>query len=296
MDNRNISISIIIPLFNEENSIVSTINDVKTELEKHHVSYEILAINDGSNDNSKKILEDISNIKIISHPYNKGYGASLKTGIKNAKYNWVLFFDADGQHRAVDIIKFIKHTDKYSLVAGDRSQSKYTRPLIRKPGLWILQKIANYLVDYKIPDLNCGFRLIKKDAIKQYLHLMPSGFSFSTTSTLAFLKDKRNVKFLPIEINQRDNSRSMVRPKDALSTFILILKIIMLFSPLRIFFPLSLILAIIGTSFLLYDLTAWTVSNTAIFILLTSLLIFIFGLLADQVAALRREINTYEKS
>ena len=241
---------------------------------------------------SKKILKNINVVRLINHPYNKGYGAALKTGIKNAKFSWVMFYDADGQHKPEYIKKFIKYSNKYDLIAGDRSQSKYVRPTLRKPGLWLLKKIANYLVDFKIPDLNCGLRLVNKNIIKKYLHLMPDGFSLSTTSTLAFLKDGKNVKFLPIEIDKRDeNTKSTVKAHHALTTLMLLFRLIMIFSPLRIFFPISLFLSIIGFGFLIHDLSLLNISESTIFILLTSILIFFFGLIADQISALRREIN-----
>lgn len=285
-------ISIIIPVYNEENNILDVIIRLKSYLNNIQIEYEIIAVNDGSKDKSKVILEKINDIKTINHPYNKGYGAALKTGIENAKYNWVLFFDADGQHNPKYIGEMIKESDEYELITGDRSQSKYIRPLLRMPGLWLLKKIANYLVEYKIPDLNCGLRLIKKEVIKKYLHFMPNGFSMSTTSTLAFLKDKKSVKFIPIEVNRRnEQSKSMVKPKHAFTTLMLILRLIMLFSPLRIFLPTSIIILLIGLGFFIYDLTLINISETTIFILITAMLIFFFGLIADQISAIRREIN-----
>jgi hypothetical protein len=135
-------------------------------------------------------------------------------------------------------------------------------------------------------------RLVKKNILTNYLHFMPNGFSMSTTTTLAFLKDKKNVKFVPIEVSKRNkNSQSTVRPSDAITTLMLIFRLVMLFSPLRIFFPISLMLFIAGLGLLIQDLVILNISDGTIFILLTSILIFFFGLIADQVAALRREIN-----
>lgn len=290
--NEPISISIVIPVFNEGINASQTIIDLKKEMNSLNIEYEIIAVNDGSTDNTKNALREIENIKLISHPYNKGYGAALKTGVANSKYNWVMFFDSDGQHKPIYIKDFLKYTEEYDLIAGNRSGGKYVRPTLRKPGLWLLRTIANYLVEHKIPDLNCGMRLIKKDVLGEYLHLMPNTFSMSTTSTLAFLKDKRNVKFIPIEVEKRnDNSKSTVRPKDAITTMMLIFRLIMIFSPLRIFFPVSLALFLIGLAFLTYDIIIFNISEATILILITSILIFFFGLIADQIAALRREIN-----
>lgn len=290
------NLTIIIPAYNEEKSIAPVLKELKEELAaltaSQSVDYEIIAVNDGSSDSTKNILESLNEIIVINHPDNKGYGAALKSGIKKAKHDWVLFFDADGQHNPVYIKNFLAETENYELITGDRSAGRYRRPLLRKPGLWLLTKIANYLVDCKIPDINCGFRLVRKEFILNYLHLMPDGFSFSTTSTLAFLKDKRNVKFLPVEISKRNNgSKSTVKPRHAFTVFMLIFRLVMTFSPLRIFLPASLILFLAGFSLLIYDLAHVNITETTIFILITSLLIFFFGLLADQMAALRREIN-----
>ena len=287
-----IQISIIIPAYNEAVSIEKTISTLKSELSKLDFEYEIIIVNDASTDQTPEILKNISDIRIVNHPLNKGYGASLKTGVAQAKYNWIMFFDADGQHKPEYIKEFIKYTDEFELIAGDRSKGKYIRPTLRKPGLWLLRKIANYLVDYKIPDLNCGLRLIKKDVLQKYLHLMPNGFSISTTSTMAFLKDKRNVKFIPVEIDKRDkNSISAVKPRDAAATLMLIFRLIMIFSPLRIFFPVSLFLFIVGLVSFIYDLTLLNISDTTVLVFLTSMLVFFFGLVSDQIAAIRREIN-----
>lgn len=292
LNSQKINLSVIIPVFNEEAVISSVIDNLISEIKKININYEVIVVNDGSTDNSKKILLDTSEIKLINHPYNKGYGASLKTGIKNAKYDWVLFFDADGQHNPEYIKDFLEYTDEYDLIAGDRSNGKYVRPAIRKPGLWLLKIIANYLVDYKIPDLNCGFRLIKKSEIKKYMHLMPDGFSFSTTSTMAFLKDKKNVKFVPIEIERRNAAtRSTVKPHHALTTFMLLFRLIMIFSPLRIFLPTAFLFFLIGIGFLNYDIFFQNISETTVFFLISSLIFFFFGLIADQIACIRREIN-----
>lgn len=287
-----IALSVLIPAYNEERSITKVISGIKNVLNSIRADYEIIVVNDGSTDKTKEILKTVKNITCLNHPYNKGYGAALKTGIAKTHYDWLLFFDSDGQHNPNYIKNFVNYINDYELIVGDRSQSKYIRPIMRRPGLWILHKIANYLVGYKIPDLNCGMRLVKKSVIKKYLHILPNGFSLSTTTTLAFLKDKKNVKFVPAEINRRDkNSKSMVKPSDAFTTLALILRIIMLFSPLRIFAPISLLLFIIGFGFFVYDIYHANISETTIFIFLSSLLIFFFGLIADQISAIRREIN-----
>lgn len=290
---QKINLSIIIPAYNEEKIVTQTIANLKKELAKLNLNYEIIVINDGSTDKTKEVLEKIKEIKIINHPHNKGNGAALKTGIKNAIYNYLLFFDADGQHKPEYIKEFLKYSDEYDMVAGARQG--YKGPLIRQPGKKILHWLANYLSKQKIPDLNCGFRIVKKEHISKFVHLLCDGFSFYTTATLLFLSEGLTIKYIPITINKR-LGKSTVKPKDALDSFILILRTILLSSPLRVFLPITGLLIILGTiSFVLDIIQSYhaflNISDATIFLFISSLLIFFFGLLADQLAAIRKELK-----
>lgn len=286
-------LSIIIPAYNESASIGQVISGLKQEMAALNLPrWEIVVVDDGSTDETSKMLSEFADVKVVRHPYNKGYGRSLKDGIESAAYEWLIFLDGDGQHPVRYIKDFIVYAGEYDLIAGDRSGGKYVRPTIRKPGLWLLKVVANYLVDYKIPDLNCGFRLMNKDVLSNYVSFMPNGYSFSTTSTLAFLKDKRSVRFVPVEVEKRQkNSSSAVRPKDMFTTLMLIFRLIMIFSPLRIFFPISLALGAVGVIFLIFDLINFNVSKSTLLVVITAMLVFFFGLIADQIASLRREIH-----
>lgn len=284
--------SVIIPIYNEAEVIEKIIKELQLKLKENFSGqYEIIAVNDGSTDRSKEILEAIPGIKIISHPYNKGYGASLKTGAKNAKFDWLLFFDADGQHKPEYIKEFIQYGDQYDMIIGARQG--YKGPFWRQPGKKIIHLIANYLAGTKIPDLNCGFRLLRKDLFLKYEHIFPSGFSLSTTSTLAFLREGLNIKYIPIAINKRVG-KSTVKISDGLRAIMLVVRLIMLFSPLKIFVPLAFIGFFISFTWMIHDFIVYNfslISKSAGFIFVASLLIFLFGLLADQIAAIRREIK-----
>jgi len=285
------AISVIIPVYNEDEIIAKVISGLKKELNSLNFEYEIIAVNDGSSDKSGEILETIKEIKLISHPYNKGYGASLKTGARYAKFDWLLFFDADGQHKPEYIKEFIKYTDKYDMIIGERQG--YQGPILRQPGKKLLCLIANYLAERKIPDLNCGFRLLKKKFFLQYEHIFPNGFSLSATSTLAFIKEGLNIKYMPIIINKRVG-KSSVKTSDGFKTLMLIIRLIMLFSPLKIFLPISIMGFVISAIWIIYDLinnNFLFISKSSGFIFVASLLVFLFGLLADQVAAIRRELK-----
>ncbi len=290
-NNKPVKISIIIPVYNEEQSVETVINDLKQHVDKIDVEYEITAVNDGSTDKSRLILEKISDIKLINHPCNRGYGASLKTGAKHAQYDWLLFYDADGQHKPEHIKEFLKHTDDYDMITGARQG--YKGPVLRQPGKKLLHVVANYLAETKIPDLNCGFRLIKKEHFARYSHLFPNNFSLSSTSTLAFIKEGLIIKYVPITINKR-NGESSVKISDGFKTLLLLARLIMLFSPLKIFIPISvagLTISLVWMSYELINTNFEGISKSGGFLFIASLLIFLFGLLADQIAAIRRELK-----
>lgn len=284
-------LSVIIPVYNEEETVGQVIAGLKEELNKIGLEYEIIAVNDGSTDKSKEILEKISGLRLINHPYNKGNGASVKTGAKNAKFDWLLTFDADGQHKPEYIKEFIKYSDQYDMITGWRQG--YKGPFIRQPGKKMLHLIANYLVERKIPDLNCGFRLLKRDLFLKYEHLLPDGF-YCTTSILTFLKEGLNVKYVPIYINKRIRGKSSVKISDGFRTIMLVVRLIMLFSPLKIFMPIAMAGFIVSLAMMAYIMIQThfdMISKSGGFLFVASLLIFLFGLLADQVAAIRRHLQ-----
>jgi len=285
-------ISVIIPVYNEEKVIGQVVADLKKEISGLGIDYEIIVVNDGCLDGCRIILSNILGVTLINHPYNKGYGASLKTGAQNAKYEWLLFFDGDGQHKVEHIKDLIGYVDEYDMVAGAREG--YKGPWIRQPGKRLLHLVANYLVEQKIPDVNCGFRLVKKDCFLRYEHILPNGFSLSTTTTLAFIKDGLNVKYVPITIDKRSGRKSSVKISDGFRTLLLITRLIMLFSPLKIFLPVAVIGFIVSLGWIGHDLIYThfsSISKFSGFLFVSSLLVFLFGLLADQVAAIRRRLG-----
>ena len=283
-------VSFIVPTHNEGSSIQGVIDGLQSlikTLPQHE--FEIVVINDGSTDQTGQILEKNQGVKVITHPYAKGYGASLKAGIKNASHDWVFFIDGDGQAKPEEIPKLLEFAGEYDMVVGARQNKN--APLIRAPGRALLHFLANYLSERKIPDLNCGFRVIRKDKIDQFRHLLPDSFSFTTTITLAFQKAGLDIKYIPITINKRSGGKSSVKPSHAIKMFFLILRTITMFSPLRIFMPVFLVLLFVTAISLGYDIYHINISNTTTVLFLAALIIFFFGLLADQMSAIRREIR-----
>ena len=289
-NSQNFKFSIIVPVFNEEKAVKNVLEELKAYLNEKKYQTEIIVINDGSTDQTKEILKDIKDIKLINHPYNKGYGAAIKTGVKKAKYNWILWYDSDGQHQPKYIEKLIKYKKGYDMIIGARQG--YQGPIMRQPGKKILHNLAQYLIQHKIPDLNSGFRLIRKSKFEKFSHLFPNGFSVSTTITLAFFKQGFNIKYIPITIKKRMGGKSCVKANDGFKTIMLIIRIIVLFSPLRIFLPMSGFLFGLALLSLVLDIMktrSINIGDVTILFFISSIFFFFFGLLADQISNIRRE-------
>lgn len=280
------SVSIIIPAYQEAGNIAAVVAQVKAVLPKLPYESEVIVVCDGSTDGTGDVAE-AAGANVIRHAYNKGYGAALKTGIRAATARTVIFIDADGQHDANDILRLVRERQTYDMVVGARKGTAGS-PLWRKPGKVFLGWLANRLTGRKIPDLNSGYRALDREMALRFLPLMPNGFSFSTTSTIAAFKGGYTVDYIPIEVAKR-TGKSMVTAADGLNTIMLIIRIVTLFSPLRIFLPISLVTFLIGLGFNMYSyFTVGESSLRGLIALLAAVQFFLFGLLVDQVVAVRR--------
>ena len=249
---------------------------------------EILVIDDGSTDDTGAQAA-AAGARVIRHPYNKGNGAAVKTGIRHASGAQVLIIDADGQHAPADAIRLVSHLGPYDLVVGARSpQSQATTA--RRLGNSLLNGIASYLTEQRIPDLTSGFRAARRDCLLEFLHLLPNGFSTPTTTTLAFMKAGYSVRFEPVEAAQRRGESKIRLGADGVSFFLILLKVITIFSPLRIFLPISLSAFVVGAAY-----AAWTIAtqshitNSSVLLILASILILLIGLVSEQISSLRSE-------
>ena len=281
-------VTIAIPAYNEGATIDRILRKIRKVLADNSIAAEILVVDDGSKDKTARKAES-AGAKVISHPYNKGYGASLKTGALNASSDWVLYLDADGQHDPKHIPELLKHADKYDMVVAAR-KGIHTTSFFRTPGKRFLGWFASFLAEKKIPDVNSGFRLIKKTVIKKFISILPNTFSFTTTITIAALKQGYNVKYVPVAGVSRKGGKSTLSPiKDGIRFSVLILRTTMLFSPLRVFLPVSIPLMAVGFLYASYGAILFRdIPETSIILLLSGLMIFFFGLLADQISMLRR--------
>ncbi|OUU21833.1 MAG: hypothetical protein CBB97_15890 [Candidatus Endolissoclinum sp. TMED37] len=283
-------LSIIVPVFNEEIGIENTVESLKKILKKAPFNIEIIFVNDGSTDKTADKLsigiKGVQKIRCINHDNNHGYGASLKTGISNSKYMHIAITDADDtypNHRLPELYdKFIK--ENLDMLVGARIGNKAKIPLIRRPAKWVLNKLANYLSEYRIPDLNSGLRIMKKEVIIKYFNILPSGFSFTTTITLAMLTNNYKVKYEPIDYFHRSGA-SKIRPiYDTLNFLQLIIRTVLLFRPLKVFLPLSLIMFFTALILIIYRFfvgEAFGVTATVIFV--GAVQVLAIGMLADLI-------------
>ncbi len=279
-------LSIIIPVYNEENSINSTFSVINDTLSKSDINYEIIAIDDGSIDSSLKLLKDKKYIKIAKHESNKGYGASIKTGLRLAKFNSICITDADGTYpneKIVELFDIYIKNDLNMLVAS-RTGNNVSYPFIKKIPKFFIIKLANYITNHKIPDINSGLRIFDRKLALKYFHLYPNGFSFTTTITLSLLCAEYKVAFHPINYFERVG-KSKIRPiKDTLGFFKLLLRMSMYFKPFKFFTPVILVFAIISIIVLTRDIFYLNdLTQSGIFFPVFTFLFFSIGLIADMI-------------
>ncbi len=272
-------VSIVIPAFNEENAIASTIEDIRK-----YVNAEIIVVNDGSTDRTLEKLKDVRGIKVVSHPYNKGYGASLKTGIRAAKNEWILIIDADRTYSPAEIPRLMEFVPEYDMVVGARTGKSVKVPLLRKPAKLILTFVAQVVAGRKIPDLNSGLRIFRREIVEKHYSVFPSGFSFTTTITLVCLTNEYTVKYIPIDYHKREG-RSTIHPvRDFLGFMQLIFRTIMHYEPLKIFLPASMLVFLFTAINMARDIIIQgRFGILSVILFMTGLQILFFGLLADVI-------------
>jgi len=276
------AVSVVIPAFDEAGSIATVVSALQATARWR----EIIVVDDGSSDGTAE-RAGAAGARVIRHPYNKGNGAAVKTGIRNATGEFVLIADADGQHAAEDAGRLIARLGEYDLVVGARSPSTQAT-LGRRAGNALLNSLAGYLAGRPIPDLTSGFRAARREHLVEFIHLLPNGFSTPTTTTLAFIRAGYNVAFEPIAARTR-TGRSKIRfARDGAQFLLILLKIVTIFSPLRIFVPVSLLSAMVGVLYGAWNVaTAGRIPNGAVLLILFAVVVFLVGLVSEQVAALR---------
>jgi glycosyltransferase involved in cell wall biosynthesis len=276
--------SIVIPAFNEGRSIGPLVAALRVAAPWR----EILVVDDGSRDDTgAQALA--SGARVLRHPYNKGNGAAVKTGIRESGGANILIIDADGQHRPSDAVRLVSHLDVYDLVVGART-ARTQAGVARRLGNAALNAIASYLTEQPIPDLTSGFRAARRACLVEFLHLLPNGFSTPTTTTLAFIKAGYSVRFEPIEAAQREGASKIRLGPDGVSFLLILLKVITIFSPMRIFAPVSAAAFLVGAAYAAWTITTQShVTNSSVLLILLSVVIFLVGLISEQISSLRFE-------
>ena len=279
-----VAVTVIVPVYNEEKAIEKVIANIKAALTELDIKYEIIVVDDGSTDQSSEIIRNIDGITYMQHPTNTGYGSALKTGLRYAQGEFVVITDGDGTYPNQAIPSLIRASAEHDMVVGARSINDHNIPLVRKPAKWLLGKLANYLSETVIPDLNSGLRVFRRDVALRFYKIFPSGFSFTTTITLAMHCNGYRVKYVPIEYNKR-SGKSKIRPiHDTINFIQLILRTVMYFNPLKIFLPIATFVFI---AFLLSSLVDIVVrenlTDKTVIFFLAFVQILVLGLLADLI-------------
>ena len=277
-------ISAVLPAYNEASSIAEAVDGLRACLGQLAGPYEIIVVDDGSSDETSQAAER-AGARVHRHSLNRGYGAAVKTGVRLAQYPWVLLMDADGSYPPESVRDLAAQRDVADMIVGARTKPGAKVPTARRPAKWILRRVAEFLSGRKIPDLNSGMRLFRKDLFEESRRLLPDGFSLTTTMTLLFFSESRHVEYVPIDYYVREGSSKFRPIRDTWNLILLLIRTVLLFNPLKIFVPLSLFLflAAAGVAIYCYALDIRFLDTTFVVLLLSSLQLLALGFLADLV-------------
>ena len=288
----NLSLSVIVPCYNESENIDSTVPKITKYCEKN--KYQLIFVNDGSKDNTKDLLKQYSNpfLKVYHHKVNKGYGAAIKTGITNCKTDYLITIDSDGQHRLEDIdrlVKKLQDTDA-DMIVGSRSNQK-SASIYRGFGKYIIRTIARFFIPHNIQDINSGMKLYKAELAKKYLKLCPDTMAYSDIILLMFISNRNLVLEENITINERTKGVSTISTKTAIGTVFEIINIIVLFNPMKLFLPSAAFFFIFG---LIWGIRSFIYSHQlstgSEFLVITSIILFFMGINTEQLSRIRRNL------
>ncbi len=275
-------VSIVIPAFNEAGAIAGVVRDLRAEAEWH----EILVIDDASTDDTAALAEGAGAL-VVRQPYNKGNGAAVKAGIRAATGEYLLIVDGDGQHKPSDAVRLASRLGTYDLVVGARSAATQAGP-VRRLGNALLNWLASYLAERKIPDLTSGFRGARVNRLREFLFLLPNGFSTPTTTTMTFVKAGYSVHFEPIDQRQRTGHSKIRLSSDGVKFLVILLRIITIYSPMRIFLPVAGASFAIGAAYAAWTIaTQMHITNSSVLLIMFGVVVFLVGLVSEQLASQR---------
>jgi glycosyltransferase involved in cell wall biosynthesis len=289
-------VSVIVPAFDEEEPVASQVRAIRRALDDRGVIHEILVVDDGSTDRTGEAAL-AAGARVLRHQDNRGYGAAIKAGIRAAQNEVCVIIDADNTYPSDEIPALLADLETADMVVGARTRGNVHIPWVRRPGKWVLARLAERIAGQPIPDLNSGLRAFRRECVTQYFPILPNGFSFTTTVTLAYLADDYRVVYHPVEYYRRTGT-SKIQPRQFLDFIILVLRMAMLFQPLKIFVPLALGASLIGMAKVGFDVVGlfartsargWsllfepTLSTSAVLLLLLGLQLLLVGMVADGV-------------
>jgi len=279
------TLSIIIPAYNEEKTIGGLVEETLTL----HPQAEVLVINDGSVDRTADMAAG-AGARVHNHPYNIGNGASIKTGIRMARGDVLVFMDGDGQHDPRELDEMLSYIPDYDMVVGARKigeQSSFLRGI----GNLIYNRVASYVAKFQVKDLTSGYRVVKADIARRFIYLMPNTYSYPTTLTLGMLRTGRSVRYVSIKVRKRQEGTSRIRLfRDGVRFFMIIIRICTLYSPMRVFLPVSFLMFVLGLMRYAYTFFhEGRFTNMSAILLVTSILIFMMSLISEQICQMRAE-------
>lgn len=278
-------VSVLIPSFGHRRFLPERMRSITMQTRPPD---ELIVIDDGSTDGSAELALN-AGVSVIRHPYNIGNGAAIKSGIRAARGQTLIFMDGDGQHRPEDIPKLLRESGRYHMVVGERAKGSKLR-FHRNAANILYNSLASYVTHFKVRDLTSGFRVVSRRDALRFIDLLPNTFSYPTTLTLAFLRSGLTVKYVPIQSLYRAGQSKITLLSDGIRFLLIITKIATLFSPFRIFLPVSMFFFFAGIANYIHTyVTQYRFTNMSVFLLTTSVVVFMLGLISEQIALLRME-------
>lgn len=279
-----VDVSVVIPAYNEQGAIVNGVAEVQRVMSQLGVSYDVIVVNDGSTDGTGQEAEKTT-ARVLHQRSNKGYGAALKRGILAGNSTYVVITDADGTYPPSAIPAMLELANGVDMVVADRGAAMKNVPLIRRPAKFMLNSLARYLAKRRINDLNSGLRVFRRSSLLPFIRLLPEGFSFTTTITLCMICSDLDVVYVPITYGKRIGT-SKIRATDFFAFVVLVVRVVTLFRPLRVFFPLGALWFLLGTIKLVYDIYLWNLSESAVLAFIFGVMAWSMGLIADMISRL----------
>ena len=285
-----LDVTVVLPVYNEKGHLVEEIDRIRAALAASGKSFEILVVDDGSDDGSGEQLRTVDGIRLLQFHQNRGSGSARKAGTRAARGRVVVWTDADMTYPNHRIPELVDELDGWDQVVGARTSEQGTAKAARVPAKWIIRRLASYLTGTRIPDLNSGLRAFRADVARQYLHLLPPGFSCVTTITMAFLANGYSVKYVPVEYRERAGTSKFHWWHDTKRYLIQVIRLVLSYNPLKIFLPVGLLLGVIGVGKLVYDVVDkdFRVTTSTLVLLLATFQVLAIGLLADLVVRLAK--------